>query len=106
MGDDVIGKPQTLLQSIGQRYAAEKLRAQERLKTHGRDGWNFAIVGLDCDLTVIDLEGLATLRKVVEPPGEIFLAGALENPTAFGAIGRYSSQIKHELAVSRNFCWR
>ena len=59
MGDDVIGKPQTLLQSIGQRYAAEKLRAQERLKTYGRHEWNFAIVGLDCDLTIIDLGGLA-----------------------------------------------
>ena len=75
-------KPLTFLHSIGQRYAPEKLRAQERLKTYGRDEWNFAIVGLDCDLTVIDLEGLATLRKVVEPPGEIFLAGALEDATA------------------------
>jgi hypothetical protein len=103
MGDDVTRKPQTFLQSIGQRYADEKLRAQIRLKTYGRDEWNFAIVGLDCDLNVIELEGLATLRKVVEPPGEIFLAGALENPTAFGAIGRYASQIKYELAVSRNF---
>jgi hypothetical protein len=103
MDDDATGKPQTFLQSIGQRYAAEKLRAQDRLKTYARNEWNFAIVGLDCDLTVIDLDGLAMLRRVVEPPGEIFLAGALENPTAFGAIGRYSSQIKHELAVSRNF---
>ncbi len=103
MGDDTAGKPQTLLQSIGQRLAAEKLRAQERLTIYGRGEWNFAIVGLDCDLTAIDLEGLATVRKVVEPPTEFFLAGALENPTAFAAIGRYSSQIKHELAVSRNF---
>jgi hypothetical protein len=103
MSDDVSDKPKTVLQSIGQRFASEKLRAKERLKTYGRNEWNFAIVGLDCDATVIDLEGLATLRKVVEPPGEIFLAGALENPSAFGAIGRYSSQIKHELAVSRNF---
>jgi hypothetical protein len=103
MGDDVIGKPQTILQSIGQRYAAEKLRAQERLKTYGRHEWNFAIVGLDCDLTIIDLGGRAALRKVIEPPGEIFLAGALENPAAFGAIGRYSSQIKHELVVGKNF---
>jgi hypothetical protein len=46
---------------------------------------------------------LAKFREVVEPPGEIFLAGALENPTAFGAISRYSSQIRYELAVSRNF---
>ncbi len=88
---------------MGQRLAAEKLRAQERLKTYGRDEWNFAIVGLDCDLTTFNLEGLALFRAVVEPPGEIFLAGALENSTAFGAIGRYSSQIKHELAVSRTF---
>lgn len=63
MGDDVTGKPHTFLQSIGRRYAAEKLRAQERLKTYGRDEWNFAIVGLDCRLTVIDLEGLATPAK-------------------------------------------
>ena len=58
MGEDVTGKPQTLLQSIGQRYAAEKLRAQERLRIYGRDEWNFAIVGLDCDTSIIDLEGL------------------------------------------------
>ena len=103
MGVDGTDKPLTFLQSIGQRVPAEKLRAQERLKTYGRDEWNFAIVGLNCDLTTLDLEGLAVFREVVEPPGEIFLAGALENSTAFGAIGRYSSQIKHELAVSRNF---
>lgn len=103
MGEDGTGKPLTFLQVAGKQLAAEKLRAQERLKTYGRDEWNFAVVGLDCELTTVSLNGLATFRKVVEPPVELFLADALDDPAALGAIRRYLSQIKYELAVSRNF---
>lgn len=101
--EDKAGGPRTFLQDIGQRFAAQKRRARERLEILGRNEWNFALVGLNCDLKAVELEGLAIFRAVVEPPGEISLAGALEDPTAFGAIGRYSSQIRHELAVGRHF---
>ena len=46
---------------------------------------------------------IGELRKVVEPPGEIELASALKNQHLFGAIGRYSHGITHELAVNPNF---
>lgn len=45
---------------------------------------------------------VAELRRVVEPPGEVELAGALKNQHLFGAIGRYSPGITHELAVDSN----
>lgn len=105
-GGEETRKPRTFLESIGQQLAAQKLRAQERLKTCEREEWNFAIVGLECDSDAVNLEGLAILRAVVEPPGEVLLAAALENPVKFGAIGRYSYQIQHELAVSPEICWR
>lgn len=46
---------------------------------------------------------LGELRRVLEPPGEIELAAALKDPKLFGAIGRYSHGISHELAVNRDF---
>jgi hypothetical protein len=78
-------------------------RARERLEVLGRNEWNFAIVGLRPDTPTVSLEGLACLRPVVEPPGEVELARALKEQTSFGAIGRYSYSIGHELAVSRHF---
>jgi hypothetical protein len=96
-------KPKTLLQSVGEHFAERKKRARERLKMYQRNEWNFAIVGLSPDTPNVSLEGLAVFRSVVEPPGEIELAGALEDRASFGAIGRYSQSILHELAVSQNF---
>jgi hypothetical protein len=97
-------KPKTYLQSIGEYLAERGKRAKERLKTYGRDEWNFAMVGLTPDTPDMELEGLAKFRKVIEPPGEIELSRALNksDQTVFGAIGRYSRGINHELAISRN----
>ena len=86
-----------------QHFMDRKIRARGLLETLGRDEWNFAIVGLAPDTPNISFEGLAEFRRVPEPPGEIELARALENTTLFGAVGRYSHIISHELAVSRNF---
>lgn len=96
-------KRKTYLQAAGEYYAARTVRARERLQTLGRDEWNFAIMGLTPDTPNVSLQGLAAFRNVVEPPGEIELAGALEDHSLFGAIGRYSKGFTHELAISRNF---
>jgi hypothetical protein len=84
-------------------FAGRRQRAKERLEVLGREEWNFAIVGLSPDTPDVSLEGLAKFPRVVEPPGEIELAGPLEDRRLFGAVGRYSQSIHHELAVSRNF---
>jgi hypothetical protein len=80
-----------------------KNRAQSRLKSWPLTGsWlYFAVLGLDDATPEYNFGELdfARLLKVVEPPGEVELAGALKNNGIFGALGRYSHHIKFEIAV-------
>ncbi len=78
------------------------IRASTRLAQSSGNEWNFAFIGLTCEIERFSFEEIGVFRRVVEPPGEVELAAALSSPHLFGAIGRYSHQISHELAINRN----
>ena len=75
-------------------------RAKARLAAVKGNYWYAALVGFKCELDHFDLGALGHLERVKEPPGEIDLAGALKRSDLFGAIGRYSLGISHELAIA------
>lgn len=88
------------LTDLSAHFKERKARATERLSTNPPNGsWHFAILGLSTNVERFEIEGIAILQRVIEPPGEIELAGALENKNDFGAIARYSHNIQFELAV-------
>jgi hypothetical protein len=82
-------------------FEGRRARATERLASTEGKSWYFAVLGLICSEHELALAPLAKLQRVVEPPGEIELAGALENKLILSAIARYSHHIEYELAVSR-----
>ncbi|WGS49821.1 hypothetical protein LFL96_19055 [Paraburkholderia sp. D15] len=59
----------------------------------------FALSGLTLHGGVYEFAGLGTLREVRQPPGEIELAGALENKGLLSAVARHMPSVTHELAV-------
>jgi hypothetical protein len=79
-----------------------KERAHNRLNDLKEDTWCFGIIGLECDFEEITISNLAKLRAVTEPPGEIELAGACQDPGIFGSVARYSRRITHELAIQKS----
>jgi hypothetical protein len=88
------------LTDLSAHFEGRKVRAAERLSVNPPNGsWYFAILGLNTNIERFAMEGVATLQRVIEPPGEIELAGALENKINFGAIARYSHNIQFELAI-------
>ncbi|MGC2888802.1 MAG: hypothetical protein WB627_07025 [Candidatus Acidiferrum sp.] len=91
------------LKSLVEHFNERKARAAERLaQSVGRE-WNFAILGIHAEVEHFSFAPIGEFRRVSEPPGEIELAAALKDPELFGAIGRYSRGISHELAVNRDF---
>ncbi len=78
---------------------ARQARAKQRL-ANSPNGYCFlAIVGVEFNGLSLGMEPLAHFQHVVEPPGEVELARASKDRAIFGAVGRYSSGIKFELAV-------
>ncbi len=82
-------------------FKERRARASERLAQSAGREWNFAILGIHTDIERFSLEPIGEFRRVLEPPGEIELAAALKDPRMFGAVGRYSHGISHELAMNR-----
>ncbi len=82
-------------------FKERRARASERLAQSGGREWNFAILGIHTDIEWFSLAPIGEFRRVLEPPGEIELAAALRDPRMFGAVGRYSHGISHELAMNR-----
>lgn len=80
-------------------FEARKARARERLGNTSESHWYFAILGLEIESDSLAIEPLARFQRVVEPPGEVELAAACKDRAIFGAVGRYSSGIRFELAV-------
>lgn len=81
-------------------FADRRRRASDRLKENPHPEWSFALVGITTNVSQFSVDGLAHFRPVIEPPGEIELARALRDAHLFGAIGRYSHLISHELTIS------
>lgn len=91
------------LETLSGQFEARKLRAKERLSElaqHSVPAWYFALVGLELEQSEVPFAQVARFAQVVDPPGEIELAAAANDPSVFGAIGRYSSGIRAELVVS------
>jgi hypothetical protein len=91
------------LRGLSDHFAERKRRAKERLSTRGLAGWYFGIVGLNLEGdSFYFADKPVSLEAVEEPPGEVELASALKQQHLFGAIGRYSHGIKHELRVLKS----
>ncbi len=103
MGNDydaVLEQLDKLIEPFEQR----KRRAARRLARQKGRYYYFAVLGLETQAKTYDvLDQVARFRAVNDPPGEIELAAALREDHLFGAIGRYSHGIRHELCVSREF---
>jgi hypothetical protein len=90
----------TALEEPVSRWQARRERAANRLSQMEGRRFCFAILGLKPAVSEFEFLPTARLQAIVEPPGEIELAGSLRNQTLFSAIGRYSHHIRFELAVS------
>nr|WP_227739800.1 HEPN domain-containing protein [Burkholderia cenocepacia] len=81
-------------------FKRRKKKAQERLAAlEGTPELCFALSGLVLHGGPYEFPGVATLRAVQQPPGEIELAGALKNKGLMSAIARHMPAVTHELAV-------
>ncbi|MGY2341948.1 hypothetical protein ACW9HW_22225 [Pseudomonas sp. SDO5532_S415] len=59
----------------------------------------FALSGLPVERSPYEFSGIAILREVKHPPGEIELAGALSNKALLSAVARHMPAVTHELVV-------
>lgn len=80
-----------------------KRRARHRLESLSGRWWCFALLGFRMAPDDYVVEGLFTIRRVIEPPDSVELASALQEPGYCSAIARYSSGIGYELAVDCSF---
>ena len=98
---------QANLQQIRNRYRPleeRRRRAADRLASMPPAGWCFALVGVSTeDGAPLQIGGIATIRAVTEPPGEVGLATALRDKSIFGAIGRWMPLVQYELALADEF---
>ena len=91
------------LRNLVAHFEERKARASERLAQSAGQQWNFAILGIHTSVERFRFDQIGEFRRVVEPPGEVELASALKTQRLFGAVGRYSHRITHELAINRDF---
>jgi hypothetical protein len=84
------------------RWIERRTRARERLGHITGRKFYYPILGLKTEIDSYSFGKHIRLQKVIEPPGEVELAGALKDSVLFGAIGRYSHHIEFELAVDRD----
>ena len=88
-------------------FSDRKVRAKERLKTNSQAGWYFGIIGLELSVSSYELlPEVATLEEVLEPPEESELVCALKEQHLFGAIGRYTQGIRHQIKMVALGCCR
>lgn len=59
------------------------------------------MLGLECPLERFDFDPAARLERVVDPPNDVELAAALQEPRLFAALGRWAPALRWELAVDR-----
>jgi hypothetical protein len=88
------------LRSTLNHFADRRKRAAARLAQNPHREWSFALVGITTNVSQFSEDNLAHFRPVIEPPGEVELARTLRDSSLFGAIGRYSHLISHELTIS------
>lgn len=90
-------------EGLGQHFQQRKDMARAHLEALGGVAEHcFALSGLSLVAGPYVFSGIATLREVQRPPGEIELAGALRNKGLMSAIARHMPGVTHELAVPRD----
>lgn len=103
------------IKNLASHFEERKGRARKRLEEISEKTWNFAFLGIRTNVDEFSFDGIGVFRGVIEPPGEVELAGALKQKQLFSAVGRYSHSITHELSIdvdistnqqsSFNFAW-
>ncbi|ORC44424.1 hypothetical protein B2G74_33330 [Burkholderia sp. A27] len=94
--ENLINAAEGLLSHFHQR----KEKARERIAAlAATPELCFALSGLMLHGDPYEFTGIATLREVWQPPGEIELAGALKNKGLMSAVARHMPGVTHELAV-------
>lgn len=68
----------------------------------GEEGLCFALSGLAIEGGSFEFEGVAKLRPVIRPPGEIELANALKDKSLLSAVARHMPAVSYELAVLKS----
>lgn len=67
------------LTNLVNHFEERKARAKERLSIETNSYWCFALVGFNTDIEEFKAEDFATIRRVIEPPGEVELATAIKD---------------------------
>jgi hypothetical protein len=96
MIDDKMQEIKDLLQHFEKRKSRAELRLQET--RYNEEGWYFGLYGFQADFELMELT-VGRIQKIVEPPGEVELASALERSDLFSLIGRYSKGLTYELFI-------
>lgn len=90
-------------EDLVQHFQQRKNKAKEHLEALGGIAEHcFALSGLSLNYGPYVFVGMATLREVQQPPGEIELAGALRNKGLMSAVARHMPGVTHELAVLKD----
>lgn len=99
MPRDKLRETITELDSKFSHFEARKARAAERASMITGSWWCFGLVGFAAEFEEREVMPGIVLRKIVEPPGEIELAGAMKAAGLFSSIARYSHLLSYELAI-------
>lgn len=86
-----------------QYFDDRKSRAEARLQEdrYKDDGWYFGLYGFVADFEFVEIE-VGRIQKIVEPPGEVELASALERSDQFSLFGRYTRGLSYELFIKED----
>ncbi|MFC3801023.1 hypothetical protein [Cohnella sp. GCM10012308] len=87
------------LQYFDSRRSRAESRSQE--VRYSEDGWYFGLFGFVAAFELMELE-VGRIQKIIEPPGEVELASALERSDQVSLVGRYSRDLSYELFVKAN----
>lgn len=88
--------------SVAQALVDRERRAADRLALDPTPRWCLALLGFRYQGTQISWRGgVAALRRVEEPPGELALPRSLRRSSLFGLIGALTSGVEWELCVQR-----
>lgn len=88
------------LLGLTDHFEQRRLRASERLASLPVGRWHFGILGLDLPSTEMSIGEFATILAVLEPPGAVELAAALNDKSMWNAVARYSSGLRCELVIN------
>jgi hypothetical protein len=85
---------------VAERRATEHLLAERQRRPAGEYIYvGIASIALDDALPTGSTSEIFDIQQVLDPPGEVHLARALNKPEVFGYLARYTRAMSHELVV-------